>query len=71
MSVHVPENKRVVVGLIEDGGEVRAMTRRTGSCWRRVDVEDCDIGFIELNLERLNFDVKVGVEGDVDGGEGD
>ena len=47
------------------------MTRRTRGSWRCVDVEDCDVGLVELDLESLNFDVGIGVEGDVDGGEGD
>ena len=46
------------------------MTWRAGGCGRHIDVEERDVGLVDLCLDCLKFDVRVVVEGDVDGGEG-
>ena len=70
MRVEVAQDERVIVGLVEDRGDIRAMAWRAGSSWRHIDVEERDVGLVDLCLDSLEFDERVVVEGDVDGGEG-
>ena len=70
MRVEVTHDERVIVGLVEDRGNVRAMAWRAGSSWWHIDVEERDVGLVDLCLDSLEFDERVVVEGDVDGGEG-
>ena len=71
MSVKITEYKRVVVGMSENRRNVRAMTRLARRSRRHVDVEEGDVGLIDGGFYCLDFDVRVGVEGDVDGREED
>ena len=60
--VEVTEDKRVVVSVVEDRRQVRAMLAVARRRRRHVNVEDADVRLVELDLDGLEFDVRVGVE---------
>ena len=71
VSIEVAEYNGVVVGMSEDRVDIKRVASGARRSRRRVEVEENDVGFVDLKADGLQLGVGVGEEGGVNEGVGD